>query len=96
MGNFSARNESAEGRIFAQELNQYMRFQTPKTELAVNGHILPNYPIKLSTMSAEPNTSVIFDENQESFPNYPESLTTNDSCTCPSPQALAWVHPSCP
>jgi AAA15 family ATPase/GTPase len=29
------RNESAEGRIFAQELNQYMRFQTPKTELAV-------------------------------------------------------------
>ncbi|MDB9427554.1 hypothetical protein PN482_01095 [Microcystis aeruginosa CS-555/01A07] len=29
------RNESGEGKIFAQELNQYMRFQTPKTELAV-------------------------------------------------------------
>ena len=27
-------------------------------------------------MSAEPNTSAIFDENQESFPNSPESLTT--------------------
>ncbi|MFM7789419.1 MAG: ATP-binding protein, partial [Microcystis panniformis] len=29
------RNESGEGKIFAQELNQYIRFQTPKTELAV-------------------------------------------------------------
>jgi predicted ATPase len=29
------RNESGEGEIFAQELNQYIRFQTPKTELAV-------------------------------------------------------------
>lgn len=27
-------------------------------------------------MSAEPNTSAIFDENQESFPNSPESLAT--------------------
>jgi molecular chaperone GrpE len=27
-------------------------------------------------MSAEPNNSAIFDENQESFPNSPESLTT--------------------
>ncbi len=32
-------------------------------------------------MSAEPNTSVIFDENQESFPNYPESLTTESEAT---------------
>lgn len=29
------RNESGEGEIFAQELNQYIRFQTPTTELAV-------------------------------------------------------------
>jgi AAA15 family ATPase/GTPase len=29
------RNESGEGTIFAQELNQNIRFQTPKTELAV-------------------------------------------------------------
>ena len=29
------RDESGEGTIFAQELNQKMRFQTPKTELAV-------------------------------------------------------------
>jgi molecular chaperone GrpE len=32
-------------------------------------------------MSAEPNTSVIFDENQESFPNYPESLTTESEAS---------------
>jgi molecular chaperone GrpE len=32
-------------------------------------------------MSAEPNTSVIFDENQESFPNSPESLTTESEAT---------------
>jgi len=32
-------------------------------------------------MSAEPNNSVIFDENQESFPNYPESLTTESEAT---------------
>ena len=32
-------------------------------------------------MSAEPNTSAIFDENQESFPNYPESLTTESEAT---------------
>jgi len=32
-------------------------------------------------MSAEPNTSVIFDENQESFPNSPESLTTESEAS---------------
>ena len=32
-------------------------------------------------MSAEPNNSVIFDENQESFPNYPESLTTESEAS---------------
>jgi len=32
-------------------------------------------------MIAEPNNSVIFDENQESFPNYPESLTTESEAT---------------
>ena len=32
-------------------------------------------------MIAEPNTSVIFDENQESFPNSPESLTTESEAS---------------
>ena len=32
-------------------------------------------------MIAEPNNSVIFDENQESFPNYPESLTTESEAS---------------
>jgi molecular chaperone GrpE len=32
-------------------------------------------------MSAEPNTSAIFDENQESFPNLPESLATESEAS---------------
>jgi len=32
-------------------------------------------------MSAEPNTSAIFDENQESFPNSPESLATESEAS---------------
>lgn len=40
--------------------------------------MLPNSPIKSYTMSAEPNTSAIFDENQESSSNSPES-PTNES-----------------
>jgi len=53
----------------------------------VNGHISPDLKPNVHTMmSAEPNNSAIFDENQESFSNSPESLA-NESETSVTDEA---------
>ena len=53
----------------------------------MNGHISPDLKPNVHTMmSAEPNNSAIFDENQESFSNSPESLA-NESETSVTDEA---------
>jgi molecular chaperone GrpE len=44
-------------------------------QLAVDSHIAPDLDLKMYTMSAEQNPSAIFDENQESLLNSPESVS---------------------
>lgn len=48
----------------------------------MNGHISPDLNPNVPTMmSAEPNNSAIFDENQESSPNSPEFLATESEAS---------------